>query len=95
MKTRVIQDDQAARPDAQPAHSNERAPRVKNVAARMGHWSASHRKTAIWGWLVFVVLAVLIGTLVGQDKIHGADQFSGEAGRAEQTLERAGLRPNT
>ncbi len=95
MKTRVIQDDQAARPEAQPAHSDERAPRVKNVAARMGHWSATHRKTAIWGWLVFVVLAVLIGNMIGQNKIHGADQFSGEAGRAEQTLERAGLRPNT
>ena len=62
MKTRIIQDDQAARPDVQPADSDKRAPRVKNVAARMGHWSATHRKTAIWGWLAFVVLAVLIGS---------------------------------
>jgi uncharacterized membrane protein YdfJ with MMPL/SSD domain len=95
MKTRVIQDDRAQRPDGQRPPSNGRAPRVKNVAARMGRWSATHRKTAIWGWLVFVVIAVLIGNMIGQNKIHGADQFSGEAGRAEQTLEGAGLRPNT
>ena len=25
-----------------------------NIAARMGRWSASHRKTAIFGWLAFV-----------------------------------------
>jgi uncharacterized membrane protein YdfJ with MMPL/SSD domain len=94
MKTRVIQDNEAPRPEQRPP-SNGRAPRVKNVAARMGHWSVTHRKTAIWGWLIFVVLAVLIGNMVGQNKIHGADQFSGEAGRAEHTLESAGLRPNT
>ncbi len=26
-----------------------------NLAARMGRWSASHRKTAIFGWLAFVI----------------------------------------
>jgi uncharacterized membrane protein YdfJ with MMPL/SSD domain len=41
-----------------------------------------------------VIVAVLLGQAVGQSKIHGADQFSGQAGRAEQTLEDAGLRPN-
>ncbi len=29
-----------------------------NIAARMGRWSASHRKTAIFGWLAFVVAVV-------------------------------------
>jgi uncharacterized membrane protein YdfJ with MMPL/SSD domain len=65
-----------------------------NVAARAAHWSANHRKTAIWGWLAFVVVAVMLGNSVGQNQIHGADQFSGEAGRAERALEDAGLRPN-
>ena len=65
------------------------------MAARMGHWSATHRKTAIWGWLVFVLVAVMVGRMIGQNQIHGADQFSGEAGRAEHALEAAGLRPNT
>ena len=66
----------------------------RNLAARAAHWSASHRKTAIFGWLAFVIVAVMAGGAVGQKQIHGADQFSGEAGRAEQTLESAGLRPN-
>ncbi|MGB2712484.1 MAG: MMPL family transporter [Conexibacter sp.] len=66
----------------------------RNVAARAAHWSAEHRKAAIFGWLAFVIAAVLLGGAVGQSKIHGADQFSGEAGRAEQTLEDADLRPN-
>jgi len=46
------------------------------------------------GWLGFVILAVLIGQMAGQKTIFGADQFNGEAGRAEHTLEDAGLRPN-
>jgi RND superfamily putative drug exporter len=66
----------------------------KGVAARMAHWSASHRKAAIFGWLGFVVVAVMAGQMVGQNTIFGADQFSGEAGRAEHALEDAGLRPN-
>ena len=32
-----------------------------NIAARMGRWSASHWKTAVFGWLAFVVLAVAAG----------------------------------
>jgi uncharacterized membrane protein YdfJ with MMPL/SSD domain len=66
----------------------------KNLAARAAHWSASHRKLAIFGWLGFVVVAVMIGGAVGQEQIHGADAYSGEAGRAEQALYEAGLRPN-
>ena len=32
-----------------------------NIAARMGRWSARHRKTAIFGWLAFVVASFAIG----------------------------------
>ena len=64
------------------------------LAARAARWSAQHRKTAIWGWLAFVVLAFAIGNAVGQNKLYGADNFNGESARAEQTLEDAGLRPN-
>jgi uncharacterized membrane protein YdfJ with MMPL/SSD domain len=66
----------------------------RNLAARAGRWSATHRKTAIFGWLGFVVLAFIVGNVVKQQTIHGADQFSGEAGRAEQALHNSGLRPN-
>ena len=37
----------------------------RNLAARAGRWSAQHRKTAILGWIAFVVLATLIGGKVG------------------------------
>jgi RND superfamily putative drug exporter len=66
----------------------------RNVAARAGRWSATHRKTAIFGWLGFVVLAVMVSNVVAQKTIHGADQFSGESHRAEQALHDSGLRPN-
>ena len=32
-----------------------------NFAARVGKWSATHRRTAILGWILFVVLAVVVG----------------------------------
>ncbi|HEX2414296.1 MAG TPA: MMPL family transporter [Thermoleophilaceae bacterium] len=69
--------------------------RSRNLAARAAHWSAGHRKTAIFGWLAFVVIAFMVGNAVGKNMIQGADQFSGESGAAERTLYDAGLRPNT
>ncbi len=68
--------------------------RSRNLAARAAHWSAEHRKTAIFGWLAFVVVAVLAGNAVGKNMIQGADLYSGESHRAEQTLYDAGMRPN-
>ena len=35
--------------------------RKENIAGRMGRWSAQHRKTAVLGWVVFVVLAFFVG----------------------------------
>ena len=32
-----------------------------SIAARMGRWSASHWKTAVFGWLAFVVVVVVVG----------------------------------
>ena len=69
--------------------------RSTSLAARMGRWSAAHRKVAIFGWLGFVALAVVIGMGVGKNEIKDVDQFNGESGRAEQALDRAGLRPQS
>ena len=33
----------------------------KNLAARMGRWSASHWKTATFGWLAFVIASFAHG----------------------------------
>ncbi|MDQ3739972.1 MAG: MMPL family transporter [Actinomycetota bacterium] len=63
-----------------------------NLAARAGRWSAQHRRRAIVGWLVFVVLAVGIGGAVGTKTLGSSEKGSGESGRADQVLHDAGLR---
>ena len=61
-----------------------------NVAARMGAWSAGHRKTAIIGWLVFVIAALAIGSS-GTKQITNAEGSNGQSAKAEQILRRVGL----
>src|SRR6266540_4052372 len=65
--------------------------RSNNIAARMGRWSAHHRKRAIFGWLAFVVLSVAIGTVVGTKEIDTNNANVGEAHRADQMLLDAGF----
>jgi RND superfamily putative drug exporter len=61
------------------------------IAARAGRWSARHKKTAIIGWLAFVVAALLIGGMAGTKKPTDAQQFDGESKRAETIAENAGF----
>ena len=63
-----------------------------NIAARMGRWSASHWKTAVFGWLAFVVVAVVIGMQVGTKQIDNADTNVGQAHKADQILAAGRLR---
>ena len=65
--------------------------RSNNIAARMGRWSATHRKKAIFGWLAFVVLSVAIGAFVGTKQIDQSNSNVGEAHRADQMLLDAGF----
>jgi uncharacterized membrane protein YdfJ with MMPL/SSD domain len=67
-----------------------RKTRTNNIAARAGRWSAQHRKKAIVGWLVFVILAVFIGGSVGTKTLDQAeDNGIGESGRADKAVEQA------
>ncbi len=59
-----------------------RAPIVERVAG----WSARHRKTAVFGWLLLVVAAVVIGQKIGTANINSYDP--GQAGQAERVLNR-------
>ena len=61
----------------------------RNIAARMGRWSASHWKTATFGWLAFVVASFAIGIAVPVQMIEKKDAAVGEAGRANQILDEA------
>jgi uncharacterized membrane protein YdfJ with MMPL/SSD domain len=63
----------------------------RNLAARMGRWSADHRKTAIFGWLAFVIASVAIGTAVGQVSIDQHDSNVGQAHKGDEILKRAGF----
>ena len=60
--------------------------RSNNIAARMGRWSASHWKTAVFGWLAFVVAALFIGNVVGTKNIKEEDYNTGQSHRADQIL---------
>jgi uncharacterized membrane protein YdfJ with MMPL/SSD domain len=66
-----------------------RAREAPNVAARMGRWSAQHRKVAIWGWLGFVLLSAMIGGAVGTKTLDNAQRGVGDSGRADRTVEAA------
>ena len=57
-----------------------------NLAGRAGRWSAAHWKTAFFGWLVFVVAAVFIGTSIGTNKLLDSNAGDGESGRAQRIL---------
>jgi uncharacterized membrane protein YdfJ with MMPL/SSD domain len=65
----------------------------KGLAARLGSWSARHKKSVLVGWFVFVALAVMVSSFVPANKLTKADQFTGESGRAEKTLESSFPKP--
>jgi RND superfamily putative drug exporter len=71
-------------------------PRTKTppggIAARAGRWSAAHRKTAIFGWLAFVLVALFAGMSSGAKDPAGASKFDGESRKAEQVLADAGYK---
>src|SRR5262245_62919835 len=60
----------------------------RNLAARAGRWSASHWKTATFGWLAFVVAAVVIGGAVGTKQLNPNTTAPGESGRMAKILDR-------
>lgn len=62
-----------------------------NFAARMGRWSATHRRKAVLGWIAFVVIAVVAGGLTGMNMLSTADSLAGESATAQKILDRAGI----
>jgi uncharacterized membrane protein YdfJ with MMPL/SSD domain len=62
---------------------------VKNLAARAGRWSAAHRKTAIFGWLAFVIVAFMIGGNLGTKTLDDKDLGVGDSGRATKIVDKA------
>jgi putative drug exporter of the RND superfamily len=54
------------------------------IVQRVASWSARHRKTAVFGWLLLVVAAAVIGQRIGTSNINSYDP--GQAGKAERVL---------
>ena len=67
--------------------------RSRNLAARMGRWSAAHWKTATFGWLAFVIVAFMLAGVVGMESQQNTGQGPGESGRANAILEAGFKRP--
>jgi uncharacterized membrane protein YdfJ with MMPL/SSD domain/pimeloyl-ACP methyl ester carboxylesterase len=65
----------------------------RNLAARMGRWSANHWKTATFGWLVLVVVAFGIGGMVGTKNPNPNTSGPGESGRMDRILHDGFKRP--
>ncbi|MFC1443327.1 MMPL family transporter [Streptacidiphilus sp. N1-10] len=66
-------------------------PRRLGLAAAVGGWSARHRRTAVLGWLLFVVLATVLGGMAGSLQTTDKDNALGQSGRADQMIAAAGL----
>src|SRR5690349_16232089 len=65
---------------------------ARHLAARMGRWSASHRKTAVFGWLAFVISAIVIGTAIGAKTIdQSSNNSAGPSLQADQILKHGGF----
>jgi len=74
-----------------PVLESERKDVPVNVAARAGRWSAAHWKTATFGWLALVAVAVMVGAMVGTVALTDAQQGTGESARAQAMLIRGGF----
>ena len=66
--------------------------RSTNIAARMGRWSARHRKTAIFGWLAFVIASFAVGIAMPMKTIDENDFNVGEARKADHIIRDAGFK---
>jgi RND superfamily putative drug exporter len=59
----------------------------RNLAARAGRWSALHWKTATFGWIAFVAVAVVLGGAVGVKQLDPSTSSPGESGRMDRILD--------
>lgn len=65
--------------------------RVRGLAARAGGWSARHRWAAVGIWMLFVVLAMGLGSAAGRVDVGNSDQLKGETNAAARIVEEAGI----
>src|SRR5436305_15337804 len=88
MKTRIIQNEpEQTASGAETVEATAAEPRrSRNLAARMGRWSAGHKKTAIFGWLAFIAVALMLGRAVGTKQPDPNKARTGESGHVASLL---------
>ena len=59
------------------------------MVERIAGWSARHRKTAVFGWLVLVAAAIALSQALGTKNLQSYDP--GQAGQAERVLNQPGV----
>ncbi|GGR26673.1 membrane protein [Streptomyces aurantiogriseus] len=64
---------------------------MRGIAARAGGWSARHRWAAVGIWMLFVVLAMGLGSAAGRVDVKDSDQLKGETHTAAKIIEDAGI----
>jgi RND superfamily putative drug exporter len=58
----------------------------RNLTARAATWSAKHRRIAIFGWMAFVLSAIVLGSAIGTKHISTDNQGVGDSARADRIV---------
>jgi RND superfamily putative drug exporter len=64
-----------------------------NLTARAARWSAARWKTATFGWLAFVLVALALGSAVGTKQVDQTAPGPGESGRMQKILDEGFKQP--
>jgi RND superfamily putative drug exporter len=96
MKSRIVKNESQApkRRRATGSDADPASKRKRNLAASVGGWSARHWKTAVFGWLAFVVASVFVSISVGTTFIDESSTNVGEARKADRMIDEAGFNLN-
>ena len=91
MKTRILQDEpEPSSADKGVDLASAQMQRAMNIAGRMGNWSASHWKTAVFGWLAAVLVLAYAGNALVGLKLVKTDDIG--VGRVHGPQRRPGVR---
>jgi putative drug exporter of the RND superfamily len=71
-------------PISPPGEAHDPPPPRPNVTERVAGWSARHRKTAVFGWLLLIAALFMAGQALGTRSLPAYD--FGQSGQAERTL---------
>ena len=72
-------------PISPPDEAHDPPPPRPNVTERVAGWSARHRKTAVFGWLLLVAAIFIGGQALGARNLPAYN--AGQSGQAERTLQ--------